>query len=123
MTRSAHERLRRARASLEVRAKVAVMSALATTGLGRHGLLARYRYAFSPRQLWTLCEAAESARQVDGAFLEVGVDRGETTVFLTKHLRTLGPLPRYLCVDTFAGFTPADVAAERTRGKAEDFNR
>lgn len=123
MSPSPKDLMRRARAHLEVRAKVAVMSALATTGLGRRGLLARYRYAFTPRQLWTLCEAAENARRLDGAFLEVGVDRGETTVFLMRHLRTLGPLPRYLCIDTFTGFTAADVAAERGRGKDDDFDR
>lgn len=54
----------------------------------------------------------------DGCIVEVGVARGMTTVFLNEHLLRNGDKRRYLCIDTFSGFTAQDVEHEVSkRGK------
>lgn len=93
-----------------------------TTDVGRRLVLPKYRYMFSPEQLWALCEAAERGLGLDGAYAEIGVYDGGTTVFVNRHLREKGRAPVYYCIDTFSGFTPDDIAVERQRGKTEDFN-
>jgi predicted O-methyltransferase YrrM len=95
---------------------------LASTRVGRRAYLGGYRYPFTPEQLWALCEAATQASRLAGSFAEIGVAAGDTTLYLNRHLKTLGPLPRYFCVDTFSGFTHADIAAERGRGKSDDYD-
>ena len=100
----------------------AAVNALCATRLGRRAFLGRYRYAFTPQQLWAICEAATESRSIDGAFAEIGVAIGDTTLYLHRHLATLGPLPDYVCLDTFSGFTDADIAEERRRGKTEDYD-
>jgi hypothetical protein len=96
---------------------------LTRTDLGRRVLLPKYRYMFEPHQLFALCEAAEAALPLDGAFAEIGCWDGGTTVFLHRHLRGKGPEPVYYCIDTFGGFTDEDIAVERQRGKTEDYKR
>ncbi len=103
------------------RVEVGAKLGLTRTALGRRLLLAQYRYMFNPEQLWALCDAAGGASQLDGAFVEVGVARGETTVYLHRHLAALGVEPDYYCIDTFDGFTEADVRVERSRGKADPY--
>jgi hypothetical protein len=94
---------------------------LVRTDLGGRILLPRYRYMFSPEQLWSLCQAAESVLPLGGAFAEIGVADGETTVHLHRHLEGRGEVPTYYCIDTFSGFTEEDIRVERGRGKTEDY--
>jgi O-methyltransferase len=93
---------------------------LTRTGLRRF-LLPKYRYMFSPEQLWALCEAAEAAFSLGGAFAEIGVFDGGTTVYLHRHLQGKGEPPIYYCIDTFSGFTDEDIQVERERGKTTDY--
>lgn len=87
----------------------------------RRFLFPRYQYAFSPRQLAALIRLVDEARRVPGDLVEVGCFVGATTVFLNQHLRAEDDVRRYLCIDTFAGFTGDDVAfEEQTRGKHLD---
>lgn len=78
----------------------------------------RYRYMFSPRQLSFLIDQLDRVREVDGVVVEVGCARGDTMVFLNEHLRSTGRIRPYVCIDTFSGFLPEDVAYESgQRGK------
>jgi len=94
---------------------------LTTTSFGRRLLLPRYRYQYSPEQLWSLCETAEAALLLGGAFAEIGVYDGTTTVYLHRHLQSKGPAPTYYCIDTFSGFTEEDIEVEMERGNAVDY--
>jgi O-methyltransferase len=81
-------------------------------------LLYKYRYAFTPAQLARLTALATEAAAAPGDFCEIGCYRGYTTVFLNRHLDAVAPAKRYWAVDTFGGFTAADVAHETgVRGK------
>jgi hypothetical protein len=80
---------------------------------------------FSPEQLWALCQAAESVLPLGGAYAEIGAYNGDTTVYLHHHLGQCcggrDNTPTYYCIDTFNGFTNADIQVERQRGKMEDY--
>ncbi len=78
----------------------------------------RYEYMFSPAQLCFLCSGISEVRDVEGSILEIGCAFGNTAVFLNEHMDHEGIDKRYVCVDTFSGFTPSDVSFERqVRGK------
>jgi predicted O-methyltransferase YrrM len=94
---------------------------LVRTDYGRRILLPQYRYMFSPEQLWSLCQAAESVLPLGGAFAEIGAADGRTTVYLHRHLEKKGEAPTYYCIDTFNGFTSEDIKVERARGKTDNY--
>ncbi len=74
---------------------------------------------FTPAQLAFLLRCLEETERVPGAVVEIGCASGRTTVFLNKYLDELNTARRYVCIDTFAGFTEDDVLFEtRRRGKA-----
>jgi predicted O-methyltransferase YrrM len=78
----------------------------------------RYQYLFTPGQLSYLCSCLEATKNVPGSILEVGCAAGHTTVFLNKHLDALAIEKPYTAIDTFEGFTKADIEVEvRERGK------
>ena len=78
----------------------------------------RYEYMYSPRQLCFLCAAISEVQDVEGSIVEIGCAFGNTAVFLNRHMDHEGIDKRYVCVDTFSGFTPSDVAFEgQVRGK------
>lgn len=53
--------------------------------------------------------------------MEIGCFNGQTTLFLAKYMEEAGIPRRYLCLDTFGGFTKSDVAHEVTnRGKSPE---
>src|SRR5262245_1877534 len=80
----------------------------------------RYAYNLEPGQLAALVDALNKTRYLTGAVVEIGVARGMTTVFLKRHMKETGDMRRFICVDTFTGFLPTDVAYERDqRGKDE----
>jgi O-methyltransferase len=77
----------------------------------------KYRYMFSPSQLGFLCQQITSTAEVPGSILEVGCAYGATSVFLNRHIDTLGIDVDYYAVDTFAGFTPDDISSEHALGR------
>jgi len=54
---------------------------------------------------------------MSGPILEIGCAAGHTTVFLNKHLDDLADPRKYICIDTFTGFTEQDIIVEDGRGK------
>jgi O-methyltransferase len=93
----------------------AVKSVAYHTGLHRV-LFYRYDYMFRPRELALLVECLTETHGLTGPIFEIGCAAGHTTVVLNKHLDDLEDTRPYLCVDTFSGFTEADVAVEAERG-------
>lgn len=90
----------------------------------RRHLYHRYEYSFTPAQLAVIVRAADDGLRVDGTFLEVGCAYGHTTVLLNKHLDYRGVERRYVCIDTFSGFTAEDARVENEeRGKGFDYSR
>jgi O-methyltransferase len=77
----------------------------------------RYRFMFSPAQLGFLCAQITAASEVPGSILEVGCAFGATTVFLNRHIDSLGIGVDYYAIDTFAGFTAKDISCERALGR------
>jgi SAM-dependent methyltransferase len=75
----------------------------------------RYTYNFTPAQLGFLVQALSDVRDVPGAVAEIGCARGDTTVFLNRHMTVEQIDKPYLAVDTFAGFMPEDVYYERAQ--------
>jgi SAM-dependent methyltransferase len=77
-----------------------------------------YPYNFTPAQLCFMCQCLEESRSVSGTALEVGCWKGVTTIFLVKYQQARGIDRQYYAIDTFAGFTAADIDFEaQTRGK------
>ena len=78
----------------------------------------RYAYNFTPEQLTFFVQCINETRDVRGDIFELGCATGHTTCFLNRHLQTAGIAKDYYCIDTFGGFTTADVAFEiEKRGK------
>lgn len=77
----------------------------------------RYRFMFSPAQLGFLCAQITAAAEVSGSILEVGCAFGATTVFLNRHIDSLGIGVDYYAIDTFAGFTAKDISYEHALGR------
>jgi O-methyltransferase len=77
----------------------------------------RYRFMFSPAQLAFLCDQLTSTSEVPGSILEVGCAFGATTVFLNRHIDSLGIGVDYYAIDTFAGFTAKDISCEYALGR------
>jgi O-methyltransferase len=78
----------------------------------------RYAYNFTPEQLTFFVQCINETRDVRGDIFELGCATGHTTCFLNQHLQTAGIAKDYYCIDTFGGFTTADVAFEiEKRGK------
>lgn len=84
----------------------------------RRLIVPRYQFAFSPEQLAFLNTCFLHSHSIPGISLEVGCFVGATTVFLNANYRYGHAPRRYLAIDTFTGFTQADLAHEATqRGK------
>jgi O-methyltransferase len=77
----------------------------------------RYRYMFSPAQLAFLCGQITRTADVPGSILEVGCAWGRTTVFLNRHIDSLGMSVDYFAIDTFSGFTRSDLESEHALGR------
>lgn len=82
----------------------------------------QYLYMFTPTQLGFLCDQINGTAAVPGAVLEVGCAFGATTVFLNRHIDSLGLDVRYYAIDTFKGFTAADISFERNIGRNYRYN-
>ena len=78
----------------------------------------RYQFSFSPIQLSFLNHLFVESHQCEGVSLEIGCFVGATTVHLNANYRYGLTTRKYLAIDTFSGFTEADVAHElEQRGK------
>lgn len=78
----------------------------------------KYEFMFTPRQLAFLCDCLARTRGSNAPIVEIGCAAGRTTVWLCKYLEETNDERRYFCLDTFSGFTDADVAHEvAQRGK------
>ncbi len=78
----------------------------------------RYPYMYRPSEIMELTKQLLSV-EVPGVAVEVGCNQGWTTCFLVEALAERGVQREYVCIDTFTGFTPSDVAVEyNSRGKA-----
>jgi hypothetical protein len=113
------------RRPLRTRLKIRRRELLLKTRFGRRALLTRYDLSWFPAQLWELCQSAASVKPLGGAYVELGCAWGAFTVYLNRHLIGWGPPPpgyRYICIDTFSGFTDTDIAGERDRGMAFSFD-
>jgi O-methyltransferase len=72
---------------------------------------------FRPSEILELSKQLLSI-EVPGVVAELGCHQGWTTCFLVEALAEQGIERKYVCIDTFAGFVPSDVAAEyNSRGK------
>lgn len=107
---------------LRTQAHVAAHRLAVRSQRGARWLLHHYDYAHSPEQLWFLCQQLDEVTNVPGAVVEVGCAAGATTVYLHRHLSARGVRRQLHCVDTFAGFTPDDIATERKRGKEHPYD-
>ena len=80
-----------------------------------------YASLYPPRVLSYLCDCLDRTRATRGAVVELGCAEGDTTVWLNRHMDSAGIEKPYFAVDTFAGFTDADIAHERhERAKHEE---
>jgi O-methyltransferase len=78
---------------------------------------------FNPNQLHFFVQQLDATRDVPGGILEIGCAYGATTAFLKRHMAAEAIEKRYTCVDTFKGFTAADVVYERAeRGKTYPYD-
>jgi O-methyltransferase len=70
---------------------------------------------FTPPQLAFLGPGLETAP--GGTAVEIGCANGDTTVSLNRWIDATKTDRRYVVVDTFAGFSSADIAIEMARGR------
>ena len=81
----------------------------------------RYEFNFRPNQLSYFIDCLDKTSNVNGDILEIGIDRGHTTVFLKKHMQAVKNTKKYICLDLFSkseGFVDHDVEHEvKKRGK------
>jgi O-methyltransferase len=83
-----------------------------------------YPYKLNPAQLTAMAELIAGTRGTGAAIAEVGVAKGDTSIFLLEHLRTCGDTRTLLLFDTFAGFTQESVQYEvANRGKSPSHYR
>ena len=88
----------------------------------RNTMLPEYRYWVDPGELAAMVGLIDATRGTGGAVVEVGVARGDTSVFLLEHLRTTGDPRTLVLVDTFEGFTRESIdyeVANREKRAAE----
>jgi len=81
----------------------------------------RYQFQYFPRQLCFLANCIDRTSKVDGAILEIGCGHGLTTTFLYEYMIDSAIAKDYFCVDTFSGFTSANISIERSRGKSHKY--
>jgi O-methyltransferase len=88
-----------------------VRSAVYATPLFRY-FAPRYSSTYVPAHLCQLIHLLDQTASVPGSILEVGCFRGETTIWLNKHLQDKHIERPYYALDTFGGFTGPDLEYE-----------
>ena len=79
-------------------------------------------YLVFPAELGLLCQHLTETDSLPGPILEIGCEQGRTTVFLNRHLEVIKSKRKYICIDTFDGFTTGDIEFEvRRRASDERF--
>ena len=81
----------------------------------------RWRFMITPGQMAALVGLLDETREIPGAILEIGCAWGWTTTLLNKHMDYTELNKEYVCIDTFSGFTPEDIATEQSQGRPYDF--
>ncbi len=82
-----------------------------------------YPYNIEPSQLSKLTLLLDELKDKEGNFAEIGVARGQTTLFLSKHIESSNYLKsnknfKYFAIDTFSSFLKDDLNYEvDNRGK------
>jgi O-methyltransferase len=71
--------------------------------------------ALGPERLYVYLDMIWQRRDVEGAVVEVGCWLGGTAAMARQFLRNSGIEKRYVCIDTFTGFVPEQLAAEGQR--------
>jgi O-methyltransferase len=66
-----------------------------------------------PERLYAYFDAIWQQRNVAGEVVEIGCWLGGTAALARQLLRNTGIEKRYVCIDTFTGFVPEQLAAER----------
>ncbi len=79
-------------------------------------LFPRYAYWVDPGHLAAMVQLIDETRG-RGAVIEIGVGRGDSSVFLLEHLRTRKDPRPLVLVDTFDGFTDESLEFEVTDRK------
>ena len=82
-----------------------------------------YQYLHTPAELAFLCRCLEETRDIPGCIVEVGCYRGETTLYLNRHMTSEGIEKPYAAIDTFSGFTEAHLEDAVQRGEDRDYHR
>ena len=89
------------------------------TSLGRPS----YPFNIEPSQLSKLIFLLDELNGIEGNFAEIGVARGQTTLFLSKHIESTNYLQfnrnfKYFAIDTYNSFLKDDLNYEiNNRGK------
>jgi len=81
----------------------------------------KWELQFSPRQLRFMLDCIDRTAGINGAIVEIGCATGMTTTFLSWYLRDSQITKKYVCIDTFSGFTKADLAHEQRRGNKYNY--
>ncbi len=80
----------------------------------------KYGYKVDPGELCAMIELINATRKSGAAVAEIGVAKGETSVFLLEHLKTTGDERTLHLFDTFSGFTNTSIDYEvNTRRKSK----
>lgn len=88
----------------------------------RRFVLYRHSLRLSPEELCQIIHLVSETSGIEGDFVEVGCATGQTTVFINKHLDALREkTAKYICIDTFEGFTEEDILHEVEKRNKEEF--
>ena len=71
-----------------------------------------FPYKINPGQLTAMIRFIDATRETEGAVIEIGVARGDTSVFLLEHMKTVGDHRPIFFLDTFKGFTKKSINYE-----------
>ena len=98
-----------------------VKSIFFKTPLWKH-FLPIMKFDMSIAQLNSIIENIRDIK-VAGSIVEIGVGGGATSVMINQALKYIRPERRYICIDTFSGFTNEDISYENNfRGKNNTFH-
>lgn len=82
------------------------------TPLLRNVMLPTYPYWVDPGVLTAMLGLIDATRNTGAAVVEIGVGRGDSSVFILEHLLTTADPRNLVLVDTFDGFTRESIAYE-----------
>lgn len=86
---------------------------------GRKHFFYKYSFLFEPPQLAFIGNCIYETKDIEGSIIEIGCAEGMTTVFLKKYMNFYDIHKEYVCIDTFSGFTKADINYEAQKLKKD----